>query len=65
MAEKLEPMLTPNEVAKLLHVHTNTLRRWADCGMITAYRIGSRGDRRFRREDITSFLKNHRPESRP
>lgn len=49
-------MLTPREVAELLHVHTNTLRRWSDKGTIVAYRISSRGDRRYRLEDIDCFL---------
>lgn len=50
------PMLTVREVAKLLHVHTNTARRWADSGIIRAYRISRRGDRRFRKDDILEFL---------
>ena len=50
------PMLTVGEAAALLHIHTNTLRRWADRGYIRAYRIANRGDRRFRREDIARFL---------
>jgi excisionase family DNA binding protein len=51
-----ERMLTVPEVAKLLHVHSNTARRWADQGIIKAYRISHRGDRRFKREDIYRFL---------
>ena len=50
------PMLTVREVARLLHIHSNTLRRWADQGIIRAYRITRRGDRRFRRGDIAAFL---------
>jgi len=49
-------MLTVSEVAQLLYVHSNTLRRWTEKGMIKAYRIGPRGDRRFRREDIDVLL---------
>jgi excisionase family DNA binding protein len=49
-------LLTIGEVSKLLHVHTNTLRRWADYGIIKAYRIGPRGDRRFKLEDIQNLL---------
>ena len=55
-AEKIEPMLTITEVARLLNVHINTLRRWSDSGLIRAYRIGPRADRRFREDDITCFL---------
>ena len=49
-------MLTVREVARLLHTHTNTVRRWSDRGLIRAYRITRRGDRRFRQEDIAQFL---------
>ena len=54
--EKMGPMLTVREVAKLLHIHVNTVRRWSDQGIIKSYRITNRGDRRFKREDIAFFL---------
>ena len=54
--KELEPMLTTSDVANLLNVHINTVRRWSNRGIIKTYRIGSRGDRRFVREDIVSFL---------
>lgn len=53
---EIGPMLTVREVAELLHIHSNTLRRWADRGIIRAYRITRRGDRRFRQRDIVHFL---------
>ena len=53
---QIDNMLTIREVAHLLHVHPNTLRRWSDKGVIRAYRITPRGDRRFRRQDIARFL---------
>ena len=52
----MAPMLTVGEVSKILHVHSNTLRRWSDQGLIKSYRISSRGDRRFKQEDVRSFL---------
>jgi len=52
----IDPMLTTSDVAHLLNVHINTVRRWSNQGVIKAYRIGSRGDRRFRQEDVTIFL---------
>ena len=52
----IDSMLTISEVAQLLNVHINTVRRWSNEGTLKAYRIGSRGDRRFRQEDIASFL---------
>ena len=54
--KQIGSMLTVREVSKLLHVHSNTLRRWSDQGIIRAYRIGPRGDRRFRAEDIAVLL---------
>ena len=54
--KEIDAMLTVSEVAELLNVHINTIRRWNNQGILKAYRIGSRGDRRFRQEDIASFL---------
>lgn len=51
-----ENMLTASELASLLNVHINTVRRWSDSGLLHVYRIGPRGDRRFRRDDIDHFL---------
>jgi excisionase family DNA binding protein len=53
---QIRPMLTVREVAEMLHIHTNTVRRWSDQGVLRAYRITHRGDRRFRREDVAHFL---------
>ena len=53
---QLAPLLTVREVARLLHIHSNTVRRWSDRGLIRAYRISRRGDRRFKRADIARFL---------
>ena len=54
--EQMDDMLTVREVARFLHVHPNTLRRWSNNGRIRAYRISPRGDRRFKREEIARFL---------
>jgi excisionase family DNA binding protein len=54
--EHMSDMLTVREVARLIHVHPNTLRRWSNNGRIRAYRITPRGDRRFKREEIDHFL---------
>jgi excisionase family DNA binding protein len=50
-------MLTTTEVAHLLHVHPNTVRQWANKGLIRVYRLGTRGDRRFKQEDVDSFIR--------
>ncbi len=49
-------MLTVSEVAHLLGAHMNSVRRWADMGLLPSYRIGFRGDRRFRPDEISNFL---------
>ncbi|MGA2671008.1 MAG: helix-turn-helix domain-containing protein [Dehalococcoidia bacterium] len=59
--ERMDKMLTPREVAELLHVHPNTLKRWSDKGRIVAYRINPRGDRRYKLQDIDCFLGQFNP----
>ncbi len=54
--EQIGTMLTTGEVARLLNVNDSTVRRWNDRGIIKAYRIGPRGERRFRRDDIAIFF---------
>jgi excisionase family DNA binding protein len=54
-------MLTTRELANLLHVHINTVRRWSDMGVIKTYRIGPRSDRRFYWDDIVNFLEGREP----
>lgn len=49
-------LLTTREVAELLNVHPNTVRRWSSKGILTPHRFGTRGDRRFAPEDIRRFL---------
>ena len=51
-------MLTVTEVAKVLHVHRNSVRRWADMGLLRAYRFGVRGDRRFKANEVDEFLES-------
>jgi excisionase family DNA binding protein len=55
-SDQLEAMLTARQVADFLQVSISTVRRWSDRGMLQFYRIGSRGDRRYRREDVLRFL---------
>jgi len=49
-------MLSVHDVANILSVHINTVRRWGDSGIVKVYRIGPRRDRRFRLEDIARLL---------
>ena len=57
----LNKMLKIKDVAEILHTHPNTVRRWSEQGKIGAYRIGSRGDRRFRQSDIDGFVAEFNP----
>ena len=52
-------LLTVGNVAALLHVHTNTVRRWEAQGLIQARRVGPRHDRRFQRSDVEHLLAAH------
>ena len=54
--DNMETMLTTREVSVLLNVHIDTVRRWSNDGLIKAYCICSRGDRRFQKKDIEMFL---------
>jgi excisionase family DNA binding protein len=56
-------MLTTTEVAVFLHVHPNTVRQWANRGLLHAYRLGPRGDRRFRWEEVETFMDGHKQKS--
>lgn len=54
--KEIASLLTTSDVARLLNIHINTVRRWSNQGILKTYRIGSRGDRRFQETDIISFL---------
>ena len=57
-------MLTVSETAKYLSVHPNSVRRWADEGLLSSYRIGRRGDRRFMVADVDAFMVSWKKEKR-
>ena len=49
-------IMTCDEVAAYLRVHVSSVRRWSRSGKITAYKVGGRGDWRYREQDVLSFL---------
>lgn len=53
-----EKLLTINEVAEILSVHPETLRRWDNLGKLKAVRVGQ-GHRRYKRSDIDKLLKTN------
>jgi excisionase family DNA binding protein len=63
MQSKNSRMLTTTEVADALHVHPNTVRRWANNGLLPVYRLGTRGDRRFKQKEVEDFIKSNGYES--
>lgn len=48
--------LTITQACELLQVHPNTLRNWDKKGVLKANRIGIRGIRRYKREDLIKFM---------
>jgi len=56
--EKLPDILTLKQACEVLNCHANTLRNWDNQGKIKSIRFGSRGDRRFKKEDILKLVKS-------
>jgi len=50
--------LTPKDIAQLLHVHEETVRRYIRMRQLPAVKLG--GVYRVRREDLEKFLANRR-----
>lgn len=52
----LPDLLTVKEVAEVLRVSALTIKRWGKKGKLPAIRINSRGDRRYRKEQVLLLL---------
>ena len=59
MTKANKDLLTAGEAAEFLNVHVNTVRRWSNEGILPSYRIGSRGDRRFKRAELEKFIRRN------
>ena len=57
-SKELTNLLTLKQASELLNCHPNTLRAWDKSGYLKAIRIGKRGDRRYKKEQIMEVL-NH------
>ena len=57
--ETIPRMLRVGEMARVLHVHPDTLRKWSGSGLIPSYRIGSRQDRQFLLNDVMDYLRSN------
>jgi excisionase family DNA binding protein len=53
----LPELLTMRQVCRVLSVHPNTLRNWDRHKKLKAIRVGFRGDRRWRKDQILRILK--------
>lgn len=49
-------LLTVSEVANILRVSPLTIKRWGKKGRLVPIRINTRGDRRYKKENIRKFL---------
>ncbi|MCA9253656.1 MAG: helix-turn-helix domain-containing protein [Phycisphaerales bacterium] len=49
--------MTLDEAAAYLGVAKITLRRWTTDGQLRCVRVGTRGDRRFRRADLDAYIR--------
>ncbi len=56
LASSMDFPLRTGDVARLLNIHTNTVRRWSRQGILKTYRVGPRGDRRFMPKDVLNLL---------
>jgi len=45
-------LLSIGEVSKIFGIHRDTLRNWEEKGIISPLRVGPRGDRKYKQEDI-------------
>lgn len=51
-------LLNIKEAAAILKVSEASLRRWTNSGRLACMRLGAKKERRFRREDLMSFLES-------
>lgn len=63
--EKISDMLTTGQVARFLNIHPGTVRRWAERGIIKAYRIGPGASRRYLRRDVALLFLERASENSP
>jgi PTS system nitrogen regulatory IIA component len=53
-------LMTIKEVAEAVKVSVSTVRRWVRDGLVPAYKVGSKGQLRFRLEEIEQFVAKQR-----
>ena len=65
MTREADRLVGIREVADLFGVDISTVRRWERAGHLSSVRVGARGHRRFRREDVRRLLQSRRPAEGP
>ena len=61
---QVESLMTARQVAEFLQVSVCTIGRWSRRGALKFYRVGGRGDMRYRLKDVLSFLEESSCHSR-
>lgn len=57
-SDRESELLNIKEAAAMLKVSEASLRRWTNAGQLACLRLGAKRERRFRRDDLISFLEN-------
>ncbi len=65
MATDREDLLDIKQAAQFLNVSETSLRRWTNDGRLACYRVGRKRERRFRRDDLLSFLETQPVQGAP
>lgn len=58
--QEMPELLSLKEASDILKCHPNTLRQWDKKGILKAIRIGARGDRKYRRDEILRLLRKNK-----
>lgn len=53
---KIPELITLKEASAILKVHPNTLRAWDKKEILVAVRIGEKGIRKYKKEDIIKLI---------
>lgn len=56
LIEETPDLLSIGQVAELFNIHPDTLRNWEKSGELVPLRIGSRKDRKYRKQDIETIV---------
>ena len=54
--QTVDRFMTCEEVAEFLGFHLSSVRRWSRSGKLRGYRVGHRGDWRYRQQDVLAFV---------